>query len=145
MQVSFIKLDQTQFNLKCEYKDEILLDKTLDAKSFLKYHLMHFCVEKNAHLQNSFFGNLKNKIDTRVESLRTEKVVKIMQLCDNDSNFSINRYLSLLQGDFYAISEAKPEYICDQFVEIVYKQYIRYLNVYKYLKSGGNGQLVLFF
>jgi hypothetical protein len=145
MKIIFNKISHKEYILQCIYKDEMVFNKTLEAKSCLKLYLMHYCVEKNAKLDNSFFGRLTNALSAKNELSKTKKVVTILQSIDNDTNYSSERYFVYIQNAFGTISEAMPSYINIAFVDLVYKEYLRYLNVYKYIRTGYDSQMILFF
>jgi molybdate-binding protein len=56
MQLKFIKLTHQQYQLVIQHSDKIVLNRVLESKSFLRHDLMHYCIEKQAQLLSSFFG-----------------------------------------------------------------------------------------
>lgn len=59
MQVRFIKQFGDRYRFECVRGDGSVTSADLETRSYLKHDLMHYVIEKNAKLENSFFATVK--------------------------------------------------------------------------------------
>ena len=59
MQVRFIKESPDRYRLECFREDGSKTEASLELRGYFKHDLMHVVVEREANLQNSFFGMVK--------------------------------------------------------------------------------------
>jgi hypothetical protein len=146
MQLQFIKLSHIQYQLICSVENVEKYNKILDAKSYLRHDLMHYCIETVGKLQNSFFGSIAGiNIVDKDELMLTERVVAMLQKMDIDQNYSPASYYKLLKNSFVYQQEPVPEFITFAFVEDVGIKYLELMQQYTNLKTGNENRIILEF
>lgn len=74
MQVRFVKINPQEYKLHILRDDQTEDEVILNYREFLRHDLVHFVLEKNAGLSNSFYGQLaKGK---KLEEFSTESMKK---------------------------------------------------------------------
>lgn len=144
LNLRFYKKSHQFYQLKCQFEGVLVFDKTLEARSFLRHDLMHFCVESTANLTNSFFARLVDNQEDESEILQTEKVVSILQGLDKDPNFAPEIYLEKVKIAFEIMKEIVPVYLNLEFVQKVSKLYFDLLRRYGEIPTGSNFVEVFF-
>lgn len=144
LKIRFYKRSHQFYQLQCQFAGDVVFDKTLETRSFLRHDLMHFCVESVANLQNSFFARLVKFGADEIEILQTEKVVSILQGLDKDPSFVPEIYLEKIKLAFEIMEESVPAYLNLEFVQSVAKRYLDLLRRYGEIKTGDHFVEVFF-
>jgi hypothetical protein len=146
MQLQFIKLSHIDYQLICSVDNVEKYNKTLEAKSYLRHDLMHYCVETLGQLKSSFFSNIEgDDIIDADEIMLTERVVAMLQKMDIDQNYSAASYYKMLKNSFIYQQEPVPEFITFAFVEDVGIKFLELMHKYNSLKTGNENRIILEF
>mgnify|MGYP001567305465 CR=1 FL=1 len=151
MKVSFIKESEQKYNLSCTRDDGTTTSAALEMRSYFKHDLTHFVVEKMAHINYGFFGQIisgmqveelsPKAIKARGDTMNSREqaleiiVASLQKTHPTDTNAEefvgkMNEYLSQL-------SVAKPQYFTVGFVKHVLKEFDELLRRWHTLRHGG--------
>jgi len=150
MNVCFIKTSHQEYTLECTRDNGSVTRVTLEAKSYLKHDMVHFVYEREAQLNDSFYGMVNAgcelesltpqamktaSIDSSEEALTTEIIVGTLQgalvneTLPSDMNTRLADYI-VLQG------RSAPPHLTMDLLERVFKETKQLINRYAQLKTG---------
>jgi hypothetical protein len=151
MQIHFIKTSHQMYTLECVLKNGQKVSRSLESKSYLRHDLMHYVVESEARLQNSFFGGVasgdplimdKSNTDTpNPEIIQTEMVVSILQSMDKRPDISPSDFLQRIKLASEIRQEPSPDYATFEFIQRIQKRYMWLTKQLQSLKTGPDQML----
>lgn len=149
MQIVFIKTSHAEYTLRCTREDGSVTEITLNARSYLKHDIVHFVLEKEAGLTESFFGivaggreldaltpaAMKGEPEMSREIQTTEMIVGALQgalqksVVESDFTAHMVEYLKLH-------NITPPLYLTQEFIQNVFDKILTILAKYRDIKTG---------
>ncbi|MEK7660097.1 MAG: hypothetical protein AAB343_02730 [Patescibacteria group bacterium] len=151
MKVSFIKESEQKYNLTCVRNDGTTTSADLEMRSYFKHDLMHFVVERMAHIDYGFFGKIIHGM--QVEEL-SPKAIKVRNETMDPKEHALEMIVASLQkthptdtdvdefivrvSEYLAqLNVTPPHYFSVGFVRSVLKEFNDLLRKWHLLRHGG--------
>jgi hypothetical protein len=155
MKIEFTKITHKNYRLRCISNLNVLFDKTLESKDYLKHDLIHFVFEKELEREFSFFGKIKNSdLSTNKkyfhddsQILSTEIGVGIIQgiISSNKSDIDYEEVVSNI--NMYCLVQNQPSIKNLEHLKLatIINKIKKYLILWDLLKTGTDDNCKLIF
>lgn len=151
MRTSFIKESEQKYVLTCVRDDGTTTSADLEMRSYFKHDLMHFVVERVAHVDYGFYGKIiggmqleeltPKAIKARGEEMdpkehALEMIVASLQKT-HPTDTDVDEFVTRLNEYLTQLSVPRPHYFTVGFVRSVLKEFNDLLNKWHSLRHGG--------